>query len=280
MPTIGPPVSSNPGMGERPIRQVPDGRGGWITTKLTDEEMQAYDARERARIDGGAERLKEMYRQRLYGSAAEDAARATGPDPKIRLDASRQALTEATGKLIGQREARDRAQRHLRGAEAGLAAVAEHHRRADADRVAGLTKAIAEGREPAGDDEPGTSADVSRAQDRVAVARRALEAISGGLTQAEAGVQRASQEVHSAAEAVLVYESEGMADQLIEAERQVTALRADLRSLSLLWVAPPGGRAHPVQLTSRVVRTLNNPDTSPPATVTDWPAKLRALIAG
>jgi hypothetical protein len=278
--TIGPPQVSTPGLGERPIRQVPDGRGGWVTTKLTDEEMRDYDARERARIDGGAEALKAQYRARLYGDPGADAAARQGPDPRIRLATSRQAFAEATAKVVEHKAAKGRAERHLRGAEAGLAAVAEHRRRADAARVAGLTKAIAEGREPAGDDEPGTSADVARAQDRVAVARRALEAISDGLAQGEQAVTRAAQEVHAAAETCLACESEDLADQLAEAEREVSRLRADLRSLSLLWIAPPQGRAHPIALTPRVVRTLNNPDTTPPTVVTDWSAKLRELVSG
>jgi hypothetical protein len=281
---IGPPVPSNPGLGERPIRQVPDGRGGWITTKLTDEEMRAYDARERERIDGGAAKLAEQYKARLYGDPEADAAarqaRATGPDPKIRLDASRQALTEALGKLTGQREARDRAQRHLTGAEKALAALIEHHRRLDGNRVAAVTRALAENRDPEDEGDILDNVAVTRAQDRAATARRALEGIAATLAQAEQAVTRAAQEVHSAAEIVLQQESEGMADRLVQAERQVTALRADLRSLSMLWVAPPAGRAHPVQLTSRVVRALNNPDSSPAATATDWAARLRGLIAG
>ena len=279
MASIGPPTVTNSSQGERPLRQISDGRGGFVLTPLSEQEMAERDARERQRIDNGAERLKEMYRERLYGPA-EDAAQRGGPDPVIRLGKARTTLIEVQAKVAEQREARDRAQRHLQGAERALAALIEHHRRLDGNRVAAVTRALAENRDPEDEGDILDNVAVTRAQDRAATARRALEGIAATLAQAEQAVTRAAQEVHSAAEIVLQQESEGMADRLVQAERQVTALRADLRSLSMLWVAPPAGRAHPVQLTSRVVRALNNPDSSPAATATDWAARLRGLIAG
>ena len=110
----------------KPMRQIQLPGGGHALTPLSPEEMAEHDARERQRIDGGAERLKEIYRQQLYGPA-EDAAQRGGPDPAIRLGKARTTLIEVQAKVAEQREAKDRAERHLAGAESAQAALAEHY---------------------------------------------------------------------------------------------------------------------------------------------------------
>ena len=278
MATIGPPTVTNSSQGERPMRQISDGRGGFVLTPLSEQEMAERDARERQRIDNGAERLKEMYRERLYGPA-EDAAQRGGPDPAIRLGKARTTLIEVQAKVAEQREARDRAQRHLQGAERALAALIEHHRRLDGNRVTAAARAITEGRDPEEAELP-SNAGVERAADRVAVARHALDAISGAFAKAEVATTLAQQEVFNAAEAVLAAEAEGLVDELAEIEARAATICSDLWALGTLVVPTPGGRSHQFQVSGRVQRAVNGSGAMRAAPSTDWAAKLRELITG
>jgi len=279
MATIGPPTVTNSSQGERPMRQISDGRGGFVLTPLSEQEMAERDARERQRIDNGAERLKEMYRERLYGPA-EDAAQRGGPDPVIRLGKARTTLIEVQAKVAEQREARDRAQRHLQGAERALAALIEHHRRLDGNRVTAAARAITEGRDPEEAELP-SNAGVERAADRVAVARRALDAINGEFAKAEAAVTLAQQEVFNAAEAVLTDQAERLVDQLIEIEAHAAVIRSDLWALGTLTVPTPGEKGHQFQVSGRVQRAVNGAGAGRMGSPSiDWASRLRALIAG
>ena len=207
--------------------------------------------------------------ERREADAAAAVVRAAAGDPRPRLKMAHETLTEARTRAAEQRVAKERAERHLAGAEQALAALVDHHRKVDAGRAAQATAAIRQGRTP-DDDEPTSDAAVERAKDRAALARRALEIIGSGLARAELAENKVRGAVLDAAQAVLLYEADEIADQLIEADRTAARLRGNLRALTFLRFK--------TGLSARLLRLVNVPDSSEQPPVIDWAARLKELV--
>lgn len=76
--------------------------------------------------------------------------------------------------------------------------------------------------------------------------------------------------VLDAAQAVLLYEADEIADQLIEADRTAARLRGNLRALTFLRFK--------TGLSARLLRLVNVPDSSEQPPVIDWAARLKELV--
>jgi hypothetical protein len=284
MPVIGPPQITNSSRGERPLRQISDGRGGFVLTPLSEQEMAERDAEQQRRREEIDRQNREIARARLGDPGADQVARQVREQARpglfLRLRELRGAHADAKAETERQRASVGRAQHHLERVKRELAEAEQRHREHEQQRMASITAALSGGHEVSLPDGSVQAADVDLSRSNVGDAEMALGLLEGELERIEAVEQRASGAVYAAVEAILADEAETMVDELIEHEARAATIRTSLWTLGALPIPAPG-RTHPFKVSARVAAAVNGSGAARTGSPSiDWASRLRALIAG
>jgi hypothetical protein len=281
---IGPPQVTNSSAGERPLRQVSDGRGGYVLTPYSAEEWVERDRVMQARREE-IDRQNREHARAMIGPdpQADQAARLTReqarPGLSRRLAEARQVHADVQAQTAQRRGSVARAQDHLAQMRRELLDAEQRYREHEQQRMAAITAAISGGHEvPAA----GTTVadDIALLRGHVVDAELALVAIEGELSMAETAEQQALSAVYIAAEAILADQAEELVCELAEIEAHAATIRTSLWQLGALSVPAPGN-THQFRVGARVQRAVSGTGAAQTGLPSiDWGARLRALIAG